>query len=82
MCLAFGKKVLQKILINKYNKYKKQNNKDQQTVKSFDIFYRKRLRDNLIDEKEYVPLCNNFTKYVDDNKNAFSLDTTYQNLLI
>ena len=35
-----------------YNKYKKQYQKDQQTIKSLDKFYRKSLQDNLIDENE------------------------------
>ena len=39
--LSLGKKVLHKIFINKYNKYKKQNERDQQTIKSFDKLYRK-----------------------------------------
>ena len=43
--LSFGNKVLRKLIINKYNKYKKQYEKDQQTSKSFDKFYRKSLQD-------------------------------------
>ena len=34
--LSIGKKVLYQIIINKYNKYKKQFEKDQNTFKSFD----------------------------------------------
>ena len=67
--LSLGNKVLHKIIINKYNKYKKQYEKDQLTNKSFDKLYRKSLQDNVIDKNEYESLCNIFTKYVDENKN-------------
>ena len=67
--LSLGNKILHKLIINKYNKYKKQYERDQQTIKSFDKFYRKSLQDNIIDETEYESLCNFFTKYVDENKN-------------
>ena len=45
-----------------YNKYKKQYRKDQQTVKSFDKFYRQSLQDNIIDKSEYDSLLNFFQK--------------------
>ena len=67
--LSLGNKVLHKIIINKYNKYKKQYERDQNTIKSFDKLYRKSLQSNLIDKNEYESLCNIFTKYVDQNKN-------------
>ena len=67
--LSLGNKVLHKIIISKYNKYKKQYEKDQLTIKSFDKLYRKSLQDNVIDKTEYESLCNIFTKYVDENKN-------------
>ena len=67
--LSLGNKVLHKLIINKYNKYKKQYERDQQTIKSFDKLYRKSLQDNIIDKTEYESLCNVFTKYVDENKN-------------
>ena len=67
--LSFGNKVLHKLIINKYNKYKKQYERDQQTIKSFDKLYRKSLQDNIIDKTEYDSLRNIFTKYVDENKN-------------
>ena len=67
--LSIGDKVLYEIIINKYNKYKKLYERDQQTIKSFDKFYRKSLRDNIIDKIDYESLCNVFTKYVDENKN-------------
>ena len=68
--LSLGNKVLHRLIINKYNKYKKQYEHDQNTIKSFDKLYRKSLQDNIIDKTEYDSLCNIFTKYVDDeNKN-------------
>ena len=47
----------------KFFKYKNQNQKDQQTIKSFVILYRKILQDNLIDKSEYESLCNILTKF-------------------
>ena len=67
--LSLGNKILHKIIINKYNKYKKHYERDQQTIKSFDKLYRKSLQDNVIDKTEYESLCNIFTRYVDENKN-------------
>ena len=68
--LSLGYKILHKLFINKYNKYKKQYEKDQNTIKSFDkLLYRKSLQDNIIDKTEYESLCNIFTKYIDENKN-------------
>ena len=67
--LSLGNKVLHKLIINKYKKYKKQNERDQNTIKSFDKLYRKSLQDNVIDKNEYASLCNIFTKHVDENKN-------------
>ena len=56
------------MIIKKYNKYKKQYDTDQQTIKCFDKLYRKRLQDKVIDKNEYENLCNIFTKYVDESK--------------
>ena len=67
--LSLGNKVLHKLIINKYNKYEKLYERDQQTIKSFDKLYRKSLQDNVIDKNEYESLYNIFTKYVDQNKN-------------
>ena len=67
--LSLGNKVLHKLIINKYNNYKKLYERDQQTIKSFDKLYRKSLQDNVIDKTEYESLCNIFTKYIDENKN-------------
>ena len=66
--LSLGNKVLHKIIINKYNKYKKQYERDQNTIKSFDKLCRKSLQDNVIDKTEYESLCNIFTRYLDENK--------------
>ena len=51
--LSIGNKVIYEIIINKYIKYKKQYQKDQQTIKSFDKINRKSLQDNLKNENEY-----------------------------
>ena len=55
--------------MQKYSKYKKQYEKDQQTFKSFDKLYRKTLQDNVNDKNENESLCNFFTEYVDEMKN-------------
>ena len=68
--LSLGNKVLHKLIINKYNKYKKQYERDQQIIKYFDKLYRKSLQDNVIDKNEYESLCNIFTKNTDENKNG------------
>ena len=67
--LSLGNNVLGKIIINKYNKYKKQYERDQNTIRSFDNLYRKSLQDNVIDKNEYQSLCNISTKYINENKN-------------
>ena len=58
--LSITNKVLYEIVMQKYNKYKKLYETDQQTTKSFDKLYRKSLQDNLIDKVEYESLCNIF----------------------
>ena len=67
--LSLGNKVLHKLIIKKDNKYKKQYERDQQTIKSFDKLYRKPQQDNVIEKTEYESLCDTFTKYFDENKN-------------
>ena len=67
--LSLGNKILHKLIMNKYKKYKKQYERDQQTIKSLDKLYRKSLQDNVIDKTENDSLCNIFTRYVDENKN-------------
>ena len=58
--LSLGNKVLHNININKYNKNKKQYERDQQTIKFFDKLYTKSLQDNIIDKTEYESLCKYF----------------------
>ena len=48
--------------MQKYNEYKKQNEKGQQTIVSFDKLTRKSVHDDLIDKIEYQSLCNIFTE--------------------
>ena len=45
-----------------------QNNKDQQTLKSFDKLDTKTFQDNVIDKNEYEFLSNMFTTYVDETE--------------
>ena len=71
--LSLGNKVLHKIIINKYNKYKKQYEKDQQTINYSNKLYKKSSQDNIIDKIEYESLCKIKTKYVDETKNEFFL---------
>ena len=56
--LSLCNKVLLKLIINKHNNYKKQYERDQQTIKSFEKSYRKTLQVNIIDKAEYESLCN------------------------
>ena len=58
--LSLGNKIIHKLIINKYNKYKKQYERDQQTIKPFEKLYRISLQDNIIDKTEYESLCNIF----------------------
>ena len=67
--ISLGNKRLHKLIINKYNKYKKLYERDYNTIKPFDKLYRKSLQDNVIDKTEYESLCNIFTRYVGENKN-------------
>ena len=71
--LSISNKVIYEIIINNNNKHKKQNEKDQQTIKSFVKLYRKSLQDNIIDKKEYESLSKLFTKYVDETKSELFL---------
>ena len=50
--LSLGNKILHKLIINRYNKNKKQYERDQQTIESIDKLYRKSLQDNVIDKTE------------------------------
>ena len=46
--------------------YKKEYEKDQHTIKSFEKLYRKSLQDNLIDKNEYESLSKFFYENVVD----------------
>ena len=69
--LSLGNKVLNFIIINKYNEYKKRFQKGQQTIKSSNKLYKKFLQDNIFDKNEYESLCNFVTKYLDETKESF-----------
>ena len=69
--LSLGNKILHKLIINKFNNYKKQYERDQQAIKSFDKLCRKSLKDNVIDKNEYESLCNILTRFVDEKKRIF-----------
>ena len=55
--------------MNKYNKNKKQFEKDQQLIKSFDKLRRKSLQDNIIDKKDYISVRIVSTKFLEESKN-------------
>ena len=67
--LSIGNKLLYEVIINNYNKYQIQYEKDQQTSKFFDKLYRISLQDNVFDKNEYERVCDILTKYVDENRN-------------
>ena len=67
--LSIGKTVIYEVIVNRFKKYKKQYEKDQQTIKSFGKLYRKSLQNNVIDKSDYESLCNIFTKYLEETKN-------------
>ena len=69
--LSIGIKIIYELIINKYNKYKKQYDRDQLTIKFFDKFHRNFLQDNVIDKNEYESVCNVFTKYVEEKNESF-----------
>ena len=71
--LSIGNEVMYELIINKYNEYKEQDEKEHQTIKSLDKFYRKSLQDNVIDKSENQSLCTIFDEYVDEMKNDFFL---------
>ena len=66
--LSLGNKALHKLIINKCNKEKKQYEKDQQTIKSFDNFHRKSSKYKVIDKNEYETLCKTCTKILEKVK--------------
>ena len=54
--------------MQKYDKYKKHYQKDQQAIESFDKLHRKKLHDNSIYENEYKSLCDVFNKNLDETR--------------
>ena len=71
--LSVGNKILQKFILSKCNKNKKQIERDQQTVKSFDKVYKKYLQGSVIDKNEMEVYVNLFTKNLEETKNESSL---------
>ena len=67
--LTISNKILYQKVMQKYNRYKKQYEKDQQSIKSFDKLYRKSLQENVINKNEYECLCNVSAKYLEESKN-------------
>ena len=55
--------------MQKFNEYKGQYEKDQQTIKSFDNLYGKTLQDKIIDKSENESLCIILTKLLDGTRN-------------
>ena len=66
--LSFSNKLVCGLITQKYQKCRKQYEKDQETKKSFDKLYRRFLQDKIIDKNEYERLYNSFTKYLDETK--------------
>ena len=55
--------------MQKYDRFKKQYEKDPQTMIHFDKPYKKSLQDILIDKSEHECLCNVLTKHLIETKN-------------
>ena len=77
--LSLGNKILHKLIINKNKKYKKQQEKDQKTIKPFDKLYRKSLQDNVTYTNENESLCNVFTKKLEETKNETFCECEHKN---
>ena len=52
-----------------YNKCKKQQENDQQIIKNFDKFFRRRIQYSVVDKNESESLCDTFTKNLDETRN-------------
>ena len=63
--LSLGNKILQKIKIIKYSKYKEEYEKDRQTKKILKSYKEKVCRITFC-KKDYEPLCNVSNIYVDE----------------
>ena len=70
--ISVANKVLHKVIMNKYIKYKKLKEKAQQTIKPFDKLLKKSLQDNVIDKNEKMKVHVSLTKYLDETKCDFS----------
>ena len=66
--ISLGSKVLHKLNINKFNKYRKQYEKDQQTNESIKNLCIRSLQDNVFDENECESQCKIFNKYLNGTK--------------
>ena len=66
--LSLGNNVLHEVIKNVYNMYKKQFEKDQQTIKSCDKLNKRSLQENFTDKNKYESPCNIFNKEVDEKK--------------
>ena len=75
---SLGNKVVHKILLNKFFLYKRQSEKDKQTIKSFDDVFKNAngLLDNLLDKNEHDSLCNIFTEHLVETKNKSFCEST------
>ena len=77
--LSSCNQVSHKITLNKYNRNKKQYEKDQKTNQSFDNFYRTSLQDNITDKHEKESLCNSFSIKLDESKIEFFFECEHKN---
>ena len=69
-CTSFlGNKVLYQMIINKYDKHKKQYGKDHLGIQSFKKLYGKNLHDKFNKISEYESLSNCVTIYLVETKN-------------
>ena len=72
--LTISNKIIYEIVMKKHNEYKKQYEKDEQTIKYFDKLYTKTLQAELSDKNENGSLCIIFTKYSDEKKWIFFIN--------
>ena len=61
------------MILKNYNEYKKEYEKDCQTILSFAQLYRKSLQDDVIDKSVYQSLRNIFTKSLAETRNQYFL---------
>ena len=76
--LSLSSEILHEIILDKYNKYKKQYQKDEKTIKPFDKLYRTSLKDNLTDKKVYEPIYD-FFKKIPMKKRIFYYESKHKN---